>query len=74
MQPLASARKTLNGKVLSLRTNLEKLQATMEQKQENVGLVRELLQHKVAARERQKASSTAGGGGSGGGGGAAGEG
>lgn len=53
-QPIPSARRSLNQKILSLRSNLEKLQGTLEQKQENQNLVRELLQMKVAAREREK--------------------
>ncbi|EGG12845.1 uncharacterized protein MELLADRAFT_46467 [Melampsora larici-populina 98AG31] len=46
-QPVQSARKCLNQKVLSLGVQLDQLQAVIETKQENAALVKELIRIKT---------------------------
>ncbi|KAG0146470.1 hypothetical protein CROQUDRAFT_516840 [Cronartium quercuum f. sp. fusiforme G11] len=60
-QPVQSARRCLNQKVLALGVNLDQLQATIETKQENAGLVNELIRIKtISGPQTASASSQAG--------------
>lgn len=49
-QSVGSARRCLNQKIISLGINLDQLQATIETKQEHLGLVHELIQIKTATQ------------------------